>query len=477
MQYKPVTAVWEVTMGCNMRCGHCGSSCEEALAGELTTQEALLLADQIVDIGLKWITLSGGEPLTRADLPLIIERISNGGVYPNIITNGWLLTPEMVRKLKASGVATVAISVDGDREVHDKIRMKGSYDRIIEAFKNLRDEDAHIAAITTVSNENIHLLPQIREMLISNGVKIWQVQIGMPMGNFKEHPDWVIRPEQMTEIIDFCYETSMEGKIMLAPADCIGYYGEKELKIRQNFSKSNADVGWNGCSAGVNSFGILHNGDILGCTSIRDKDYIEGNVKEQTLREIWENPDNFAWRRKMTKNDLAGDCVTCVYASRCLGGCPNTRLTMNGDVYSENCYCSYNLALKTIKRNLEGVDDVGRLVYTARHNLEAKSFQAASLLAQRALILEPENKEALDMQGFAEFMCGNYEKCEEINKKALKIDPDNAYAAKGLGLALHKLGNSNKGLEYLEQAAKMTNYEDDDIMHDLNYVKQEMAAG
>ena len=52
MDYQPMTAVWEITMGCNMRCKHCGSSCENPLPDELTTEEALNLADQIADLGI-----------------------------------------------------------------------------------------------------------------------------------------------------------------------------------------------------------------------------------------------------------------------------------------------------------------------------------------------------------------------------------------------------------------------------------------
>ena len=91
MKYQPITCVWEVTMGCNMRCGHCGSSCMEPLSDELTTEEALNLCGQIAELGLKWITLSGGEPLTRKDIPLLVKRLSSLGVTVNIITNGWLL--------------------------------------------------------------------------------------------------------------------------------------------------------------------------------------------------------------------------------------------------------------------------------------------------------------------------------------------------------------------------------------------------
>ena len=73
---KLTTAVWEITMGCNMRCKHCGSSCAEALPDELNTSEALEVCDQLKDLGLKVITLSGGEPTTRSDWHIIAKRFS-----------------------------------------------------------------------------------------------------------------------------------------------------------------------------------------------------------------------------------------------------------------------------------------------------------------------------------------------------------------------------------------------------------------
>lgn len=127
-QYQPVTAVWEVTMGCNMRCKHCGSSCAQPLADELTTGEALDIIDQLPAVGLRWITLSGGEPLTRHDLSSLISRLAEKEIAVNIITNGWLLA-DKARSLCESGVSTVAVSLDGPREIHDMIRMAGSYER------------------------------------------------------------------------------------------------------------------------------------------------------------------------------------------------------------------------------------------------------------------------------------------------------------------------------------------------------------
>ena len=128
MKYQPITCVWEVTMGCNMRCGHCGSSCAESLPDELTTEDALGLCDQIAELGLKWITLSGGEPLTRKDIPLLVKRLSSQGVAVNIITNGWLLEREMAKQLKDSGISTVAISIDGTPKIHDRYNRAAAYD-------------------------------------------------------------------------------------------------------------------------------------------------------------------------------------------------------------------------------------------------------------------------------------------------------------------------------------------------------------
>jgi MoaA/NifB/PqqE/SkfB family radical SAM enzyme len=65
MTNNPVTAVGEITMGCNMRCKHCGSSCGEPLPGELTTKGALKLCGAVGELGFTWITLSGCEPTSE----------------------------------------------------------------------------------------------------------------------------------------------------------------------------------------------------------------------------------------------------------------------------------------------------------------------------------------------------------------------------------------------------------------------------
>jgi len=470
IEYKPVTAVWEVTMGCNMRCGHCGSSCAGALPGELSTDEALDLCDQIAELGLRWITLSGGEPLTRKDTPKLVKRLSRNGVKVNIITNGWLLDEEMAKKLKKSGISTVAISIDGTPKIHDSVRKEGAFEHARNAFFAMTELGIETGAVTTITKKNIDILSDLKEELISMGVKTWQVQLGLPMGNLKENHDWVLEPRQVNDVIDFCYNTAKEGRIRIYPADCIGYYSKKDLETRRISFGFDRHSLWDGCNAGVRGFGILHNGDILGCTSIRSKEFIEGNIRKRKLREIWEDENAFLWRRQMTKEKLSGSCKTCVYGSKCLGGCPNTRLTMKGSIYEENEYCAYNLSLKKKETKYSKCDNAAALRRLADSLIQQGDYQEASFALKRTKELDPDNADVYSAIGYSEFMCGNYESCLEANNKALEMDGNNTYAMGGQALALFRLGQKDEGIRIMRKAVEMTGGRDMDLIQDLRYM-------
>lgn len=470
MKYQPITCVWEVTMGCNMRCGHCGSSCAEPLADELTTEEALNLCGQIAELGLKWITLSGGEPLTRRDVPMLVERLSSSGVAVNIITNGWLLSKETAQELKERGISTVAISIDGTPEIHDRIRKEGAFEHARNAFRTMKELGIYTGAVTTITKQNIDILHELKEELIGMGVKNWQVQLGLPMGNLKERPDWVLEPEQIRDIIDFAYDTAKEGRIAIYLADCIGYYTKKEIEIKKIAYQTNLIAPWDGCNAGTRGFGILQNGDILGCTSIRSKEFIEGNIRQRTLREIWEDEDNFLWRREMTKDKLSGACRNCTYGSKCLGGCPNTRLTMNGDIYSENQYCAYHLSLKQMEEKYTLYKDKESLFKLADTLMRQGEYQEAAYALKQVLHLDPENADALKEKGYCEFMCGNYALCLEANEKVLKTDEKDSYALGGYALALYRMGQKKEGLKRMRQAVELTGGKDQNLIQDLKFM-------
>jgi radical SAM protein with 4Fe4S-binding SPASM domain len=455
MNYKTYSAVWEITMGCNMRCKHCGSSCEETFPDELTTEEALNLCDDLGKLGFKHITLSGGEPTIRKDWNLIAERLNKNGIIPNLITNGWLIDENIIEKAIKSKINTIAISIDGIKETHDFMRKQGSFLRSMHALDLMKQYNIKHMVITTINKRNINELNILREMLIEKGVKCWQLQIGLPMGNLSKNSDLVVEPEQIDDIIDFAYNNLKDERIKIYFADCIGYYNEKELQVKKH--SYNDSCMWHGCKAGKAQIGILYNGDIVGCTSMRDKKLIVGNIRTTPIKELWNNPNSFKWNREMKKSDLKGFCSKCIYGSYCLGGCTNTRLCTQKSIYSENKYCSYSIHIKKIKKEIENISDIDILYTKAKELLEIKQYQIAELLLERILKLDNENIDALSLYGYVNFMLENYELSRNINEAIIKKNPENVRILKVLGLSYIRLGDFENGLIHLKKAIQYTN--------------------
>jgi radical SAM protein with 4Fe4S-binding SPASM domain len=262
-----------------------------------------------------------------------------------MITNGTLLTSGTAERIKQIGVSMVSVSIDGTKDIHDAIRGKGMYEKSYDALKIMGKQGIKTGCITSVMKENFSALKQLKEELVSVGVERWQLQLAFPEGNMCRISNSLLEPEDVPKLIDLAAELAADGKIRVILPDNVGYYTELETSMRSSSNQTMAV--WKGCNAGIRSFGILSNGAIVGCTSMRGSEFTEGRFPQNSLKEIWNNPDAFAWRRKIKVSDLNGDCEKCRYAAVCLGGCSNIRYTVNKTVCSSNPYCAYHsLCLK-----------------------------------------------------------------------------------------------------------------------------------
>lgn len=294
----------------------------------------------------------------------------------------------------------------------------------------------------------------------------WQLQLGLPMGNMSKNSELVAKPSDVDIVIDFAHKAMLEDKIDIQLADCIGYFNIKEIEVRNHSSKTDV-YEWNGCGAGKYSLGILHNGDILGCTSVRNREFIEGNIKTKNIKEIWENPDSFSWNRKMKKEQLNGLCKKCKYGARCLGGCSNTRLTHGGSMYAENKFCSYNFALSKAKNQFDKIESIEELYSKAKKFIQRGNLQLAEIALSKAIEKGYQNEDILKLYGYTNFMLENYEDSKIANERLFSINPEDVYTNKGLGLCLAKLGEVDKGIEYLKKAIELTDESFLDPYYDL----------
>ncbi len=469
MEYQPVTAVWEITFACNMRCKHCGSSCNTSKPDELTHEEAISLCDQIAELKLNYITLSGGEPLLRKDWYKLAKRLKDNGVTPNIITNGWLLSETEIKKAKEAGISNIAISLDGLKETHDFLRMEGSYEKIMTSLELLKKNNMPSSIITTINKKNIHELPDLYEILKKNNVKSWQMQYAMPMGNFTENSELVIDPSEIDLILDYAHNFSKENIIRIDLADCVGYYNEKELEIRSHNRGKPEDYFWTGCAAGKRVLGIRYNGDIVGCTSLRDDDFIEDNIRNRSLVDLWNDPESFSWNRNLTKKDLTGFCAECQYGSYCLAGCSVLKFT-TGKKLKENQYCSYKVAVENDHKEIKQISDHKKLLDLSEKAISEENFQFADACLNNMYERDQKNLTILNHLGFVNYKLENYDRSLQFTEEALTIDPKNAYAWKGKGICLATNNQYEEGVECLEKAIKNASTKFLDPYYDLSLV-------
>jgi radical SAM protein with 4Fe4S-binding SPASM domain len=335
-KFFPDQVVWEITYACNMRCIHCGTSAGVPRDDELTTDEALALIDELAGLGSRGITLSGGEPLMRKDWPTLGRRINERGVRAYLISNGFMFDEEIVEQLLDVGFRNIGISFDGSRDIHNYIRQrKTSYDKALNAMRMLADAGQRFEAVTQVSKVNINDLDNIYADLVDVGCPEWRIQMTTVTGRMQR--DMVMDLELFEQMIDKILELQQDGRIPVDVGENIGYYGCKGSKLLY-------DLPYFGCYAGTRVAGICSNGDVKGCLS-QQPEFVEGNIRESSFTEIWNDPTKFLYNRKFTRDTATGACHDCQFLPLCRGGCMTTSVSATGE-RANNPFCMYQVEQK-----------------------------------------------------------------------------------------------------------------------------------
>ncbi|HNS99088.1 MAG TPA: radical SAM protein [Polyangiaceae bacterium] len=351
--YLPRLAVWELTLKCNLNCRHCGSRAGRKRADELTTPEALKLCKDLAELKCRHLTLSGGEPLLRKDWPLICSTLVDLGVKTNMVTNGKSWNKDTTKTALAVGLESAAFSIDGLEETHTYIRREpGHWKHVWSCIDHCKQMGLTASVITVVHRKNLHELDELRQLLIDHGVDRWQVQLANPTGNMADHRDLCLEPEDVLVVVPKLAELcAKKSRPKVYPAHNVGYYGEPEEHLRDT---GGAIPFWVGCTAGCSVIGIESNGGIKGCLSLPsamngEDRFLEGNIRDTPLREIWYRRGAFSYNRDFTTEQLSGYCAECDYAEICRGGCSWTAFAYTGSRF-ENLYCYWRQLKEKEKR-------------------------------------------------------------------------------------------------------------------------------
>jgi radical SAM protein with 4Fe4S-binding SPASM domain len=264
-----------------------------------------------------------------------------------MITNGVTWSTRHLDQAKEAGLCAVSFSLDGFEKEHDDFRAPGSFARIVRAIDLNVAAGLQTGVNTTINLLNQGQLRQMRTFLVEHGVSGWQLQLATAAGNMEEHLDLVSPPEALLwlvpQIAELCRMNCPEFEIYVGHN--IGYFGNPESVLRA------ADVElpfWLGCRAGCQVLGIESGGDVKGCLALPssvhgEHRFVEGNLREKSLRDIWSRREGFAYNRLFNEKQLCGFCRVCRFRDVCRGGCSWASYAQKG---GGNEQCFYYQAVK-----------------------------------------------------------------------------------------------------------------------------------
>jgi MoaA/NifB/PqqE/SkfB family radical SAM enzyme len=289
---KPVWCMWQVTYRCNFRCSFCnyweyGADRRNELAPELYG----FGAKKLKEIGTMMVSLAGGEPLLRDDLPEIVRAMTPYH-FIFVTTNGWLVTPEKARALFAAGIYGVSVSIDfADPRKHDERRgIKGAHKRALQALRTLseaRTNDFQRVNLNCVlMHDNLDEIEDLILLAKEHGA-LFMVQ---PYGKLKTGDEAYLPSDNVAEHLVALWEKHRN------------FVSNKEFL--KNFDRHLSD-GVPGCRAGQAFFNIDSYGAVSKCVEFAEDTV--GNVIHDDVHVMMD---------RLSDMHKANRCAGCWYNCR-----------------------------------------------------------------------------------------------------------------------------------------------------------------
>ncbi len=346
---RPVV-VWNVTRRCNLKCVHCYAHAKnKSFNNELDTKTGMNLLDDLANFGTPVILFSGGEPLTRKDLPELAAYAVKRGMRAVISTNGTLISKEIAQTLKDIGLSYVGISLDGMEQINDRFRgVKGAFKSALEGIENCKKAGIKVGLRFTINKFNSNEIPKIFDLL---------EDMDIPRACFY-HLVYAGRGSRLVEvdstheetraavdlIIDRTRKLHDEGKpkeILTVDNHADGPYLYMKLR-KENPKRAEEVLELLKMNGGNNS------GKGIGCVSWDGEVHADqfwryysfGNVQNRPFSEIWTDTSEPLMKKlKEKKKHVKGRCATCCWLEICAGNFRVRAEAVTGDIWAPDPAC------------------------------------------------------------------------------------------------------------------------------------------
>lgn len=337
---------FHVTDGCNLFCKHCWLSAGKHSTGsQLGVERCVSLAEQGVDLGLKNVKLSGGEPLL---VPWFKEGIVRLAQMASIMveTNGTLVDSETAGLLAKNNVA-VSVSLDGaTAESHEWLRgVKGSFAGALNGIKLLTSAGCKVQIITCIHERNIGELEKIVQLCAELKVENMKLNPVVSLGRARTNSLGFANPTGLLSLVASSEALSKKYGIEIDPDVPWAYYPLSRLS------------GLGVCHF-LNLLTVLPSGQLSLCAYGQSReDLIVSRKDDERLAEVWTNNGLLEKAREAITEDLRGVCASCIFKTVCRGGCRIPAIETYGSVSEAHPYCQalYDAGLFPASRLIEPV--------------------------------------------------------------------------------------------------------------------------
>jgi len=328
---------WATTPECNLSCRHCRGMAE----GELSTERARKLVSEIAELQPGWVIVEGGEPLLRHDLFELLGLMRQKQLEVHLITNGMLLTPEILATLKKLGVR-VMISIDGATPAtYEMIRGGASFEKVVEAARSCAQAGLLEAINFTILKSNYREITGIFQLAASVGAEKVTL-IGLkPCHGYREE---LLTPEENEEAIRLTCQGAQETGLEFFLDEPFFWATVREEGLSVQTPAAGAgivDTSTTACIFGEYLF-IEPDGEVRPCSYAP---MVVGNVNEKTLGEIWREVLTSSFFQQIREpQSRTGYCLDCQYLKDCKG-CRSRTFMLTGDWFASDPCCPLSLKL------------------------------------------------------------------------------------------------------------------------------------
>lgn len=327
----------EVTFRCNCRCQMCPlygvqtNRGEELLKvikenEELSLKEYKRLFHDLKKLGTRSVTFTGGEAFLRKDMLDITMLARNLNIDVSFTTDGGLITREIARWIVALGVKSVTISLDGPKDVHEKIRRSKIFDNIMDAVDYIKEEkkkqdslNPSISFLCTVSalNQN-HIselveiasnkeLPLTIDPIIFTDQQIWESTKKAVNDDFIKKESFIM-PEEIGKVdVDILEKELEKMSLLAAKMEQSVYVSISGKSSRKRFFEDPQYSVVNKCFAPWYSCRIDPYGNVYPCSISISL----GNIRETSIGDIVNGEKFVTFRKKLKENSLFPFCKKC----------------------------------------------------------------------------------------------------------------------------------------------------------------------